>query len=203
MTDRRSHCAIAIVLSTIAFATALALRTRSDPFLTTAAAAILGIALSSWALGRVRLAKLFAISPRGALIAIALGVVLVAVTHLAYHVVSPMLGHEIRGLYASIDNNIASPVLVAITAGVVVAEELIWRGAALELLAPHRRPAAGVLAVALYAVPQLTSNWILLLAAIGLGSLFTAQRLVTGRLTDPLLTHAVWSVSIFVIAPLT
>jgi len=55
----------------------------------------------------------------------------------------------------------------------------------------------------MYVVPQLVGGVpLLILAATLLGSLFAAQRLVTGRLTDALLTHVVWSVAVFVVFPL-
>ena len=55
----------------------------------------------------------------------------------------------------------------------------------------------------LYVLPQLAGGVpLLIVAATLLGALFATQRLVTGRLVDPLLTHVVWSVSVFVVVPL-
>lgn len=57
--------------------------------------------------------------------------------------------------------------------------------------------------MALYVVPQLVGGVpLLIVAATLLGSLFAAQRLVTGRLADALLTHVLWSVAVFVVVPL-
>ncbi len=201
----RTRAAVAVMVAIAGFSAALALRARFDPWLMTAGAAAVSIALAGWALGRARLAQLFEVSPRDAVIAVALGIFLVAATHAAYWVVPFAFRHEIRVLYGAIDGGIPRPVLAVITAGVVVAEELVWRAAALELLRPRQGPrAAGVVAVVLYVVPQVIGGaWLLMLAAVGLGALFTVQRLVTGRLVAPLLTHAVWSVAIFVVVPLT
>jgi len=59
------------------------------------------------------------------------------------------------------------------------------------------------ISVALYVLPQLAGGVpLLIVAATLLGALFAAQRLVSGRLTDALLTHAVWSVAVFVVVPL-
>jgi uncharacterized protein len=63
--------------------------------------------------------------------------------------------------------------------------------------------AIGAFSVVLYMLPQLAGGVVLLMvAAAVLGTVFAAQRLRTGRLTEPLLTHAVWSIAIFVVMPL-
>jgi hypothetical protein len=183
------------------FSLALALRTRVDPWLATAIAAGAAIPLAVWALGRATLARLLHATARDIGLALALGVALVVATHAAYLVLPSAIRHEIDVLYGSIAGTIPTPVLAAITAMVVVAEELIWRGVALELGTP--RATAPLVAVALYVVPQLGgSAWLLVLAALGLGSLFTWQRTATGSLVSPLVTHAIWSISIFVLVPL-
>lgn len=198
--DRRA--AIAVVVGTVAFGAALAVRERLDPWLATAVAAAVSIGVATWALGRARLAALVATDARGALGAVLLGVVLVGATHAAFRLVPASLAGHVAGLYASID--VATPRIAraALTLAVVVAEELVWRGCALALIgAPRSRSAA--LAVALYAVPQLVGGeWLLVVAALGLGSVLAAQRLRSGRLVEPLITHAIWSVSIFVVLPL-
>jgi len=85
-----------------------------------------------------------------------------------------------------------------------VAEELVWRGAAIAITAGRlTRAGTGVVAVLLYAIPQIIGGeWILVLAAMGLGAVFTLQRLASERLIEPLVTHAIWSVAIFVAFPL-
>ncbi len=201
--DTRLRDAIALGVATLAFGIALALRGRIDPWVSTAAAAVLALALAGWALGRARITQLFAISVPGAVFASGLGVALVVVTHVVYGLVPIELRDETRSLYATIDGGIPRPVLALITFGVVVAEELVWRGVALELVKRQPRWVAGAAAVGLYVLPQLVGGaWLLVLAAIGLGSLLTLLRQLTGRITEPLLTHAIWSVSIFVVYPL-
>jgi len=197
---------ITLVVATCGFAVALALRERIDPWRSTAIAAAISIALSLWTLGP-RLRGLCAITPRGALAAIALGVLLVAATHVAFRitlVASPDLALAIRDLYASIDVGAHRLTLVALTTVVVIGEELVWRGVAIEVLTGPRPPLqVAATSVALYVLPQLAGHVpLLIVAAFGLGSVFAAQRLVTGRLVDPLLTHAIWSVAVFVVLPL-
>ena len=183
------------------FAATIALRLRVDPWLTTAGAGAIAIALSVWTLGRVHLAKLFSAQTRHVLYAILAGIALVIATHAAYRLL-PFT--EVYGLYGSIAGGHPRWLLALITFGVVVAEELVWRGVALELVKPRRLTRIGApLAVALYVAPQLIGGvWLLMLAALGLGIVFTYQRIATRSLTPPIITHAIWSVAIFVVVPL-
>jgi membrane protease YdiL (CAAX protease family) len=198
---------IAIVVATIGFSLALALRAHVDPWRSTALAALVSIGLSAWALVP-RMRELFGVTFRGAALAIGLGALLVAATHVAYHAVqlaSPALAESIRVLYASIDVGASRLTLLVLTTTVVLGEELVWRGVAIELVggAGRSRVAIGAASVAAYVLPQLAAHVVLLvLAATGLGSLFAAQRIMTGRLTEPFLTHLVWSLSVFVLFPL-
>ncbi len=195
---------VAVGVSTAGFAIALALREVIDPWLSTAASALVGILLSAWALGP-RLRSLLAITGRGLAVAAAIGIGLVVATHAAYRVtdsVWPTVTDHVRVLYATIAVGHARLPLVGLTLVVVIAEELIWRGAALELF-PAKRARFAVATVMLYALPQaLAAAWLLVAAALGVGSLFLVQRMITGRLTDSIVTHAVWSIAIFVVVPL-
>ena len=202
----KTRAIVTLVVATGGFALALALRERIDPWRATALAAAVAIALSVWTLGP-RLRELCAITPRGALGAIAVGVALVAATHVAFRIVlvaSPDLAITIRDLYASIEVGAPRLTLVGLTTVVVIGEELVWRGVAIEVLAGRRPPLhVAAISVALYVLPQLAGAApLLIVAAFGLGSLFAAQRLITGRLADPLLTHAIWSIAVFVVLPL-
>jgi uncharacterized protein len=195
------RAAVAIALSTASFAVALALRDRVDPWVVTAGAGLAGIALSSWA--GVCLHAVVPVNVRSAVRATALGLALVAGTHAGYRIAIgcvPVLEVEVQQLYASIAVDYWRLALVPLTLVVVVAEELVWRGAALELV-PARYAWAG--AVCLYALPQVLAGvWLLAVAAVGLGALLTAQRLRTGGLAEPAITHAVWSIAIFIVVPL-
>jgi uncharacterized protein YbjT (DUF2867 family)/membrane protease YdiL (CAAX protease family) len=203
---RRRASLAAIAIATVGFAVALLVRERVDPWRATALAAAPAIACAAWALGP-RLRPLFAGTRGGALAAIALGVALVAATHGAFQLaraLAPALASAVSALYASIQVDASRPTLALLTAAVVLGEELVWRGAAIELLAAGRsRLAVGAASTALYLLPQLAGGEPLLIAAAALlGGVFAAQRLRTGRLLDPLLTHAVWSISVFVAVPL-
>ena len=198
MTERRS--VIAVAVATVAFGAALWLRERVDPWLATATAAVIAGAIAVWALGRERLRGLFAVDARGLAGAAALGGALVLATHLAFRLAAPWLGPQVRGLYASIDTVVPRAAQAAITFGVVVVEELVWRGCT---FAGERLPRRAVGAVVLYVIPQIMGGErVLVLAALGLGTVFTIQRVRTGRLLYGLVTHAIWSLAIFVVVPL-
>ena len=197
---------ITVVVATVGISIAIALRDRVDPWRATALAAGVAIALSPWTLGP-RIRVLFAVTGRGALGAVALGAALLAVTHLAFQAVvvaAPGIAGSVRALYESIDVGSSRITLALLTAVVVLAEELVWRGVAIDLAATTRSQLeTGIISMVLYMVPQIVGGApLLILAAAVLGSLFAAQRIVTGRLTEPLLTHVVWSVGVFVVFPL-
>ena len=220
MIERRAI--IAVVAATGAFGVALWLRGRVDPWLGTATAAAVGGTLAVWALGRRRLRVLLAVDGRGLALAAALGVALVIATHVGFQIAAPWLGPHVRGLYASIDTVVPHQAQAAITFMVVVAEELVWRGCALSVASAVALPVASSVdevavslppsrssswvvftSVVLYAIPQiLGGEWVLVLAALCLGTVFAIQRVRTRRLLDALLTHAIWSLAIFVVFPL-
>lgn len=202
----RTRGVLALAVATALFAAALALRARVDPWLATALAAVVGIALSAWAFGG-RLRALLAVSGRGAALAALLGAALVALTHLGFALVrqlSPDLAHTVRALYLSVDQGASRAVLAGLTTLIVIGEELIWRGVAIALPRARGRFTAGAISVALYVLPQLPGHVpVLIAAATGLGTILAAQRLATGRITDPMITHAIWSVSVFVLFPVS
>jgi hypothetical protein len=204
VTASRRAGAIAVAVATIAFGAALYVRDRVDPWPVTAVAAAVSGAVAVWALGRRRLRALFAVSPRGLAAAAAIGLALVAATHLAFAIAAPWLGPHVRELYASIDSAVPRAVQAAITFAVVVVEELVWRGCALPAAgAPRPSPRQLAIAVALYALPQVVGGeWLLVVAALAVGSVFAVQRARTGRLLEPLVSHAIWSLAIFVVVPL-
>lgn len=205
-TPHTARGVIAVVVATVGFSIALVLREHVDPWRATAFAALASVSLSAWALGP-RLCELFTVTTRSAALAIGLGALLVAATHVAFHAVqvgSPALADSIGALYVSIDVGASRPTLLVLTAVVVLGEELVWRGVVVELMGARRSHVAiGAVSVGAYVLPQLAGHVpLLILAATGLGSLFAAQRIATGRLTEPLLTHLVWSLSVFVVFPL-
>ncbi|MCG8416795.1 MAG: CPBP family glutamic-type intramembrane protease [Proteobacteria bacterium] len=196
----------AIALGTVLFGAAIAGRHIINPWWTNAAAAVVTIA-ASWAALRFRLRRLFAFRANTALIAVGLGVLMVTATHAGFRIaveIFPDLGHEVARLYGDINDTTPGVVFaVPLIAMIATAEEVLWRGIAIELC-QHRfsRAFTAMVAIALYALPQLIGGaWILVAAAVVVGTVFTVQRLITGGIVEPLITHAVWSVSIFSLVP--
>jgi uncharacterized protein len=196
-----------VALATAALAAALALSETHNGWVTTGLAAA-GVCLLAGTLYGPALRA--ALRPElGAVVSgVGSGLLLAVLTHMAYQVVAPLLPAlvaEVEALYARLyappGPRWALPVVIL----VVAAEELIWRGVLVDLLRTRGwRPATVVVvAAALYAVPQLgAGSWLLPLVAFGLGLVWTAQRVLTGSLVVPLITHLVWDVVIFAIIPL-
>lgn len=207
--ERARYAVLALLAGTLLFGAALALRDRVNPWWSNLAAAS-GVIAASVAVARGELRRWFA-PRRGALFgAVALAAVLVASTHLAYALAIrwlPGLQEHVAALYALVDRD--SPglaIAIPVTLSVVFAEELLWRGVALDLLRQRLgvgASASACIAVALYAAPQVIGGaWVLVAAALVVGAVFTAQRMITGDLAGPMLSHAIWSVCIFGVLPL-
>lgn len=94
-----------------------------------------------------------------------------------------------------------TPVLVAVVA---VLEELLFRGAALDAVSRREtsRERVFVVVTALYAAAQLgAASGLLLVAAIGLGALWTGLRLWRKNLLPGVLAHLVWTLGVLFVFP--
>lgn len=116
----------------------------------------------------------------------------------------PALKTELQGLLGTLQwapgPTRASPILLL----TVVTEELVWRDCLVRLF-PARTPGWQiVLACTLtYAVPiSVSGSWLLVLVALGLGPILVIQRLRSGTWMLPLVTHAAWSLLLFVVHPI-
>jgi membrane protease YdiL (CAAX protease family) len=140
-------------------------------------------------------------------IGIAVGATMTVGTHVAYHLcvsVAPSLAGHVTGLYRA-TRTTGFGIALAWTAVVVVAEELLWRGAflgAASRVFTHR--IAGVLSLATYTAVQFgTGSWVVVLAAFVCGVFWTAERLLTGSLVPSLVSHAIWTFTIIHFYPVT
>lgn len=200
------RAALVLFAGTLLFGAALATRTSYNPFITTALAALCTALLSCALLGR-ELKPLLALRVRGALAALTLGILAVGLTHLAFRgavEISPALENTVVDLYVDIRADMpAKAAAVPLVCGIAFAEELLWRGVAVDFFRSHLSPRKSALAATLsYALPQVASHPLLLLIALALGALLSTQRLVTGRVSDTFITHGIWSSAIFVLFPL-
>ncbi len=194
---------LTLVVATALFGVALLTRDRFNPWLTNLSVGLISLSLCLAVL-HDRLGRLLVFSARSALMAAAIGVCLVVITHLGYELVSlhfPAMEAAVELLYLEIAPTTPSvPQTVALIILVVASEELVWRGLAFELLTGRISSIALVVVSALlYTLPQLLGGSLLLMGA---GLALGLQRMLTGRVADGMITHAIWSVGIFSLVPL-
>ena len=86
---------------------------------------------------------------------------------------------------------------------VVAAEELVWRGVAIDLLSkPLGAWRAVLVSALLYVLPQVAlGSPLLIVVAASCGLLWGALRVRTGGLAAPFAAHLVWDILVFVIFP--
>jgi uncharacterized protein len=114
----------------------------------------------------------------------------------------PSLGSAVSALYATAHRTSLTEALLWVLA-IIVAEELLWRGALLHFLA-RRVPDALAMAVSLlsYALAQFgTGSWIVMLLALVCGTIWTVQRRLTRSLLSPLISHLIWTPVVILFHP--
>ncbi len=198
---------LTLLVATLLFGLGIALRSQFNPWLLNLFAGLVSCLLAVAVL-RKGLPQLIEVRRNAALGAVALGAVMVALTHLGYRgmvVAVPALQGVVEGLYEDI--RLTAPpmaLMVPLIGFIVVAEELIWRGVAFQFLESRLSKVQVVVAsTLLYALPQVIGGaWLLLVTAIFVGGVFSVQRAMSGRMTEAILTHATWSISIFGVLPL-
>lgn len=205
MRPRPGPAILAVVVASAAFALALAGRGVVGVWWPTAVAAAVSVALAAWADGRRLVEKL---RPRvlpafGGLVA---GLALAGATHVGYRVIAPLAPQlpDLAGaLYADLQLPPAAILLLPLLMLITLAEELVWRGLLVDLLAPRFSPfASGLVATGLYALPLVASGNLALVAlGLGCGAVWTALRLATDGLVAPWLCHLVWGVFVFSLWP--
>jgi len=166
-----------------------------------------GTAALAWRADRIRLAALLRPDLRSIATGLAAGAVMVVATHVLYPIAAatfpglePNVALLYRPLAAPPGPTAALPILLL----VVFAEELIWRGLLMDSLTARMPAAPSVVAgAALYALPQLANGSLLVMAvALVCGLVWGTERALTGGLAVPLITHALWSATVFSLAPL-
>jgi membrane protease YdiL (CAAX protease family) len=132
--------------------------------------------------------------------AIALGVVLAGVFVVGALVVRqvPVISAQITSVLDHADQG-ATPLLLLITVGNGVAEELFFRGALYAAVPKH--PVV-VSTVAYVIATFATGNFMLVFAAVLLGVVVGLERRASGGVLAPILTHVTWSAIMLYALPL-
>jgi CAAX protease family protein len=110
----------------------------------------------------------------------------------------PLVGPALDGVLATADAGSTALVLfVALVNG--AGEELFFRGALHAALEPHRPAIATTIVYVV--VTAATGNAALVIAAAVMGVLFSLERLSTGGVLAPMVTHLTWSTLIVLALP--
>ena len=196
---------VALALCVAAFCLAMGLREVVNVWLGTGLAGGLSI-LVMQRLSRASLLERWNPSSRPAFLGVAAGVAMAAATWLLYPIsieLVPSIALEVPKLYELLRQPpgpvSAFPVLVL----VVTAEELVWRGLAIDVFSRHANAAGAVLLAALlYTLPQVAfRSPLLVVVAFACGAVWGLLRVRTNGLTAPLLAHLIWDLLVFVLFP--
>lgn len=164
------------------------------------AGAVTMAAVVAWR-DRTAMRPLLRVTPRTALLAFVATVVMVAATYLLFPLVAtliPWIGTETRLVYAHFLSQRMPLVVIAVVAPVVIAEELLWRGAFQGSLGRM----TVLLAAAAYAIAHAPAGSLLLVVvAFVCGLYWSALRAMSGSLIPALCAHLVWDI-VLILFPL-
>lgn len=194
-----------LVLCVLAFCVAMGLREQVNIWLGTGAAALTSLVLLR-SFFASRSDGMWQVTRRDMLVGIGTGVVMSLATWALYPVsgeLVPQIHTEVPKLYAMLRQTpgpvAAFPVLVL----VVLAEEMVWRGLAIDVFAcgqPGIR--AVLLSAVVYTFPQIAfRSPLLVVVALACGLVWGALRVRTRGLVAPLLAHLTWDLLVFVLFP--
>ncbi len=170
-----------------------------------------GVALVSLALThrwwRARLARVRECTwISGALVGAASGIATVGATHLIFNWAGAdsTLHDAAACLYAAVAAVPRAALGIAVVLLVVGAEEVVWRGLALDALRELGAVGAVAGTALWYALPMVIAGegW-LALAAMALGLTWAALRLLTGTFMSAYVAHATWTLGILFVWPLS
>jgi uncharacterized protein len=164
-----------------------------------------GVALLVAAAFPARLVEWLRPTRRGVAVGLLVGVGMTLATYPLYALaclIDPGLRVDVAVLYGAARESRLSEALPWVLA-IIVAEELLWRGALLELLTDRVSPYAGMaLSIGTYCFAQAgTGSLIVTLLALVCGTLWTLQRHLTGSLLSPLIAHLIWTPTVILLLP--
>lgn len=194
-----------LVLCIAAFCLAMGLREVLNIWIGTGCAAVISILL----LRRLSSPPSLQASDdpaRSGMIGLLVGLVMSIATWVLYPIsidFVPAIGAEVSKLYGLLRQFPgpvwAFPILVL----VVGAEELVWRGLAIDLFSKSFGPSAAVLLASLvYVLPQIAfRSPLLVIVALPCGLIWGSLRVRTHGLLAPLIAHLTWDLLVFVLFP--
>jgi membrane protease YdiL (CAAX protease family) len=144
-------------------------------------------------------------TPRSLVWGVGAGVVMTALTYPAFAFAS-MLWTGLPGALAPlyVKARVASPLWEIPACLVIVAgEEALWRHLAPKAWLGRGLGAAWLFSLGTYAVAQAgTGSWLVVVAALLCGAVWSGLRFATGSLVAPLVCHTVWTLTVVVAYPL-
>ncbi|MGB5286648.1 MAG: CPBP family intramembrane glutamic endopeptidase [Polyangiales bacterium] len=198
--------AVALAACVAAFCVAMGLREVLNIWIGTGAAALASI-LVLWLGARPVVRSNLKPPTAASLIAgLAVGLFMSLATWWLYPVsvsVFPPIQTEVETLYALLRQAPGPVRALPLLFLVVAAEELVWRGVAIDLFSKSFGPWRAMLFSALlYVLPQLAlRSPLLIIVAFLCGLLWGSLRVRTRGLAAPLIAHLVWDILVFVMYP--
>ena len=197
---------VALIVCVGAFVVAMGLRETLNLWIGTGVAALTSAILVWLGAPATMHSALHMPTLRSVTIGAAVGIAMSLLTWWLYPIsvaVFPPIQVEVQTLYGLLRQPPgpirAFPLLVF----VVAAEELVWRGLAIDLFAEALGPWRTVLVAALlYVLPQVAfRSPLLMVVALLCGVLWGSLRVRSGDLAAPFTAHLVWDILVFVMYP--
>ncbi|MGB5266996.1 MAG: type II CAAX endopeptidase family protein [Polyangiales bacterium] len=198
--------AVALAACVAAFCLAMGLREILNIWIGTGSAALSSV-LFLWLGARpVLRSNLRAPAAANLLIGLAVGVLMSLATWWLYPLsvsLFPPIQTEVETLYTLLRQAPGPVRAFPLLLLVVAAEELVWRGVAIDLFSKSLGPwRSMVLSALLYVLPQVAlRSPLLIIVALCCGLLWGALRVRTKGLAAPFVAHLVWDVLVFVWHP--
>ncbi|MDH3728036.1 MAG: CPBP family intramembrane metalloprotease [Myxococcales bacterium] len=198
--------AVALAACVAAFCVAMGLSEVLNVWIGTGAAALASV-LFLWMGARPALrSNLRAPTATSLIVGLAVGLLMSLATWWLYPLsvsVFPPIQTEVETLYALLRQAPGPVRAFPLLLLVVAAEELVWRGVAIDLFSQSLGPWRAMLFSALlYVLPQVAlRSPLLMIVALCCGLLWGALRVRTKGLAAPFVAHLVWDVLVFVWHP--
>lgn len=145
------------------------------------------------------------VRPRDVLLGVVVGLLMTAATYASFELARafvPSLATHVARLYRAAGTSTPG-IALAWTLVILTGEELLWRGAWIDVWgARFGARAAAVSSVLAFSITQLGSGSVIVaLLACVCGAIWTALRLHTGRLIPSLVAHAIWTPVVILLHP--